>query len=226
MLFDKLFAFKLQGLYTDNENILVIIQVKELRKLISKTTSELSAKVPASSFSHSSKLLWEQIRRNKRLDLPSHKVLHSAFEVSVLVRFYSVYMQLLNSLIAYGQVIIATVFCNKIVEEALNSLYSDKVFHIYNTPLVPIEMQFYVRNNSYFLKLDQVYIKQYQYFMSPNRFAMKILISYHRCQYFLYFWSHLKYLKMRIIFFLEQREYIAVRTVFKINNGSFLLNVD
>jgi len=73
-------------------------KVKELRKLLASCTSELSAKVPASSFSHSSKLLWEQIKQNRRLDIPSHKV------------------------------IVATVFCSRIVEEALKSFYYQKKY--------------------------------------------------------------------------------------------------
>jgi hypothetical protein len=60
------------------EEFIVGIQVKELRNLLSKSSlhhDHRSAKVPASSFSLSSKMLWDEIMQNKRLDLPSHKVL-------------------------------------------------------------------------------------------------------------------------------------------------------
>lgn len=48
-------------------------EVTSLRKLLLKFTR--NAKVPASSFSISSKLLWDQIKQNKKLDIPSHMVL-------------------------------------------------------------------------------------------------------------------------------------------------------
>ncbi|KAJ1276517.1 hypothetical protein BS78_05G219700 [Paspalum vaginatum] len=82
-------------------------KVKELRKVLCNCASELSAKVPASSFSHSSKLLWEQIKENKRLDLPSH------------------------------QAIVATMYCNRISEEAINSLYSQKEYELIKAEKYP-----------------------------------------------------------------------------------------
>ncbi|CAO2149746.1 unnamed protein product [Urochloa humidicola] len=83
----------------DKESDMFREKVKELRKILSNSTFELSAaKVPAASFSHSSNLLWEEIKQNRRLDIPSHKV------------------------------VVATMFCNKIAEEARDSLYSHKEY--------------------------------------------------------------------------------------------------
>lgn len=48
-------------------------EVTALRKVLASFTR--SAKVPASSFSLSSKMLWGQIKQNKNLDLPSHMML-------------------------------------------------------------------------------------------------------------------------------------------------------
>jgi len=74
-------------------------KVTQLRNYISNNTinHNKGGKVPASSFTYSSKQLWTEIRQNKRLDLPSHKV---AF---------------------------TKIYCQRIVKEALISLVSHKV---------------------------------------------------------------------------------------------------
>lgn len=66
-------------------------EVKMLRRLI---TENRSPKVPSSSFTTSSKIIWENVKKNKKLDIPSH------------------------------QVLIATLYCRRLVEDTLKSLDS------------------------------------------------------------------------------------------------------
>ncbi|CAM0878437.1 unnamed protein product [Alopecurus aequalis] len=80
--------------------------VRNLRKLISESTLDHSRSariIPATSFSESSKLLWDQIKENKRLDLPSHKVL------------------------------ISIVYCQEMVEESMEYFASHKDYELLRT---------------------------------------------------------------------------------------------
>jgi len=91
-------------------------KVTVLRRLLSKSTitHNASAKVPASSFSLSSRRFWDKIKNNEKLDIPSH------------------------------QEALARLFCRQTVDQALNSVGSHKEVRAFESRRVSAALQRYI----------------------------------------------------------------------------------